>query len=242
MSTDELAASYTFDNEGRMTGQRYPAAQPVGGGADVPGEAFAYGFDAMGRPSTMTSGGGATNWISGVTYNHLGMPTAITAGNASVAGETRAYNVLGQLTQIVSGSYRFDYNFSATANDGRIIRQGGALNGVGQENVFYSYDSLNRLKTALSDSGWNASYGYDGFTNLLSVTPSGAGPSAMNITVNSANNRVNGWSYDANGNTTGKPGFSGSYDVENRLQWGSGPGVRSITATARIIGACTRVS
>ena len=29
---------------------------------------------------------------------------------------------------------------------------------------------------------------------------------------------MNSWSYDANGNTTGKPGFSGSYDVENRLQ------------------------
>ena len=41
-----------------MTGQTYPSAQPVGGGADVPGEVFAYGFDAMGRSATMTSGGG----------------------------------------------------------------------------------------------------------------------------------------------------------------------------------------
>ena len=48
-----------------MTGQTYPTAQPVGGGADVAGEVFACGFDAMGRPTTMTSGGGATNWISG---------------------------------------------------------------------------------------------------------------------------------------------------------------------------------
>jgi len=71
---------------------------------------------------------------------------------------------------------------------------------------------------------WSATYGYDGFTNLLTVTPGGAGPSAMNITVNPATNRVNGWTYDANGNTTGKPGFAGIYDVENRLQWASGPG------------------
>ena len=207
-----------------MTGQSYPGAIPVGGTVDVPGETFAYGFDAMGRPATMSSNAGATSWISGVTYDGLGMPTVISTTNPQVAGETRNYNPLGQLTRIVSGTYRFDYFFSATANDGRIIRQGAALNGVGQENVFYSYDSLNRLKTALSDGGWNASYGYDGFTTLLSVTPSGAGPSAMNITVNWANNRVNGWSYDANWNTTGKPGFTGSYDVENRLQWGSGPG------------------
>ena len=46
----------------------------------------------------------------------------------------------------------------------------------------------------------------------------------MNITVDPATNRVNGWTFDANGNVTAKPGFSGSYDVENRLQWGSGPG------------------
>ena len=58
VSTDELAASYTFDNEGRMIGQTYPTAQPVGGGADVTGEVFAYGFDAMGRPTTMTSAAG----------------------------------------------------------------------------------------------------------------------------------------------------------------------------------------
>ena len=46
----------------------------------------------------------------------------------------------------------------------------------------------------------------------------------MNITVNSATNRVNGWTYDANGNTTAKPGLSAGYDVENRLQRASGPG------------------
>ncbi len=218
VSTDELSASYTFDNEGRMTGQTYPAAQPVGGGADVAGEVFAYGFDAMGRPTTMTSGGGATNWISGVTYNQLGMPTAITAGNASVAGETRAYNVLGQLTQIVSGAYRFDYNFSATANDGRITSQSAYLSGTLQETVSYSYDSLNRMTNA-NGSGWSATYAYDGFTNLTGVVPTGTNaPSPMSVAVNAATNRVNGWNYDANGNTTGKPGFTGSYDVENRLQ------------------------
>ena len=87
----------------------------------------------------------------------------------------------------------------------------------------YGYDSLSRL-TSASGSGWSATYGYDGFTNLLTVTPSGAGPSAMNVAVNPATNRVTGWTYDLNGNVTAKPAFSGSYDVENRLTWGSGPG------------------
>ena len=83
-STNDLDASYTFDNEGRMTGQTYPTASAAG-------ETFAYTFDAMGRPNTMTSNAGATSWITGVTYNHLGLPTAISAGNSSVTGETREY-------------------------------------------------------------------------------------------------------------------------------------------------------
>ena len=59
----------------------------------------------------------------------------------------------------------------------------------------------------------------------MGVTATGTNaPAPMSITVNSATNRVIGWAFDDNGNVTGKPGFSGSYDVENRLQWGSGPG------------------
>ena len=63
---------------------------------------------------------------------------------------------------------------------------------------------------------WSASYAYDGFGNLLTVTPSGAGPSAMSVTVNGLTNRMNGWTYDANGNVTQNGGFSGTYDIENR--------------------------
>jgi len=87
----------------------------------------------------MSSGGGATSWISGVSYNEAGLPTAITAGNAQVAGESREYNVLGQLTRMVSGAYDFRYMFSGTANDGRITAQSAYQGGVLQETVNYSY-------------------------------------------------------------------------------------------------------
>ena len=39
-----------------------------------------------------------------------------------------------------------------------------------------------RMTNAIG-GGWNASYVYDGFTNLLGVTPGGTGPSAMSISV-----------------------------------------------------------
>ncbi|MFN0103858.1 MAG: hypothetical protein ACKV2U_17470, partial [Bryobacteraceae bacterium] len=60
VATDYLESSYTFDNEGRMTGQTYPAAHDLMGTTEVPGVSFAYGFDAMGRPKTMTQGGATT--------------------------------------------------------------------------------------------------------------------------------------------------------------------------------------
>ena len=62
------------------------------------------------------------------------------------------------------------------------------------------YESLNGL-TSTSSNNWTASYGYDGFGNLLTIGPSGAAPSSMTLTVN----------YDANGNVLAKPdGFSGN--------------------------------
>ncbi len=122
----------------------------------------------------------------------------------------------GQMTSLTTGSYRFEYDFNATANDGRINAQRTFVSNSQIESISYSYDSLNRLSNA-NGGNWTAGYGYDGFGNLQTVTPTGAGPSAMNVTVNPATNRLNGWTYDANGNVTAQSGFTGTCDVENRL-------------------------
>jgi YD repeat-containing protein len=166
----------------------------------------------MGRPNTMTG------YIDGVTYNAAGQPTAITTSNPQVNAETRVYNALGQLTSLTSGALRFEYDFSATQNDGRITTQRTFSSGTQIESIGYSYDSLNRLSSATAVGQWSASYGYDGFGNLLSVTPTGSGPSSLSVTVSAATNRVSGWTYDSNGNVTAMPGFTGTYDIENRLK------------------------
>ena len=61
------------------------------GGADTVGEKFTYMFDAMGRPSGMTSNNNATNWIAGVTYNELGLPTASRCNSSG--GEGRGVGI-----------------------------------------------------------------------------------------------------------------------------------------------------
>lgn len=116
-------------------------------------------------------------------------------GNAQVAGESREYNVLGQLTRIVAGSYDNRYVFSTTANDGRVTGQSTYNGGVLQETLGYGYDALNRLASAGTTAGstsWSATYTYDRYTNLTGVTATGAGPAPMNIAVDAATNRVQG--------------------------------------------------
>ena len=136
VASDFLESSYTFDNEGRMTGQTYPAAHPLLDLAETAGVSYTYGFDAMGRPKTMTQGG-ATTLISDVAYNAASQPTTIAAGASWVTAEARAYNVLGQLTSLTSGFTRFEYDFSGSANDGRITAQRTYGNNVLQESIPY---------------------------------------------------------------------------------------------------------
>ena len=93
-------------------------------------------------------------------------------------------------------------------------------NAVSGETVTYSYDSLNRLLTA-NGSGWGDQYGFDPFGNLLSKTVTAGSAPSMSISVNAANNQIQGigLTYDANGNTT--TNFNGgvantvTYDAEN---------------------------
>ena len=209
VASDYLESTYSYTS-GRMTGQTYPSAHDWLGSTEITGPSFSYGFDSMARPHTMTG------YIDGVTYNAAGQPTAITTSNGQVNAEARVYNTLGQLTSLTTGNQKFEYDFSATQNDGRITAQRTYVGGTLQETISYGYDSLNRL-TSANGGSWTAAYGYDGFGNLLSVTPTGSGPSSLGVTVNATNNRVTGWTYDTNGNVTAMPSFTGSYDIENRL-------------------------
>lgn len=77
-----------------------------------------YTYDSMGRARAMAEPppgpSPGPSWLSGVTYNAASQPT-----NFSGLGETRTYNILGQLTQITAGSsFSERYDYSATARTG----------------------------------------------------------------------------------------------------------------------------
>ena len=69
------------------------------------------------------------------------------------------------------------------------------------------YDALNRLLTAVTADNpnipqWGQQFGYDGFGNLLTETVTKGSAPYLNQTVDTATNRVDGQTYDANGNPT----------------------------------------
>jgi RHS repeat-associated protein len=210
-----LTADYTYDNEGRMLTVTYPY-DPL----TEQSPQYTYGFDPMGRLSTLSGGGGPL--IGGVTYN---------AANQALSGlDHRTYNVNGQLTELTAGSYHYKYNFSTTQNNGRIASMQDVASG---EAITYTYDSLNRL-TGASGTGdpqgnWSQTFSYDGFGNLLSKLGNNA-PNVTSWTVNPATNQItsNGAVFDSNGNMTAYgptgqvTGFG--YDEANRVSQVRPPG------------------
>ncbi|MBL8232135.1 MAG: RHS repeat protein, partial [Bryobacterales bacterium] len=177
---------YTFDNEGRMTSLKHGSVID-----------YNYGYDTLGRPSTMTG----TVGVSGVTYNPADQITAMTHSGLV---ETRQYNFRNQLTRItVAGQMDVEYRYSGTQNNGQITQMKNWISG---EEVTYTYDALSRLSAA-STTGpeWGLSFGYDGFGNKVSQTVTKGTAPSMSVAVD-GNNRVVGHTYDASGFPTAVAG------------------------------------
>ena len=204
--TITLTAAFTYDTEGRMTGETYPSDY-VGNTANL-----GYTFDSMGRLNTMTDKIANAAIIQGATYGPANELLTITGGNYinAWAGETRSYNSLKQLTGILAynspGPVSISYNYPATGNNGKIVSQTDDVSG---ETVTYAYDALNRLAAAATQAdisaSWGQSFSYDGFGNLTNVNVTlGTAPTLL-ASYDPGTNHPNaaGLNVDANGN----PGY-----------------------------------
>ena len=215
IATANIQSSYLYNDEGKITSVTYPdtvnpSLAPLGQNAYIAGPTYNYSYDSMYRLSGMTTSAAHDRQQRQL---QRGQPVA----HHELSGTNeRGYNILNQLTTINAGSENLTYNYPTGTNNGKISSMYNAVSG---ETVTYTYDSLNRLPTA-TGSGWGQQYGFDSFGNLLSKTvTSGSGPS-LSVSVNPANNQiqgVSGLSYDANGNQN-----VGTYDAENRLSTAGG--------------------
>lgn len=206
-----LTVNYTYDSQGALTSLSYPRLWP----ATPPQNAtLNYTLDAMERPTGLTDDHNFT-LVSGVTYNAANQ--LLTATFPSGA-ETWVYNSLFQLTQRTTsgGVMNMTYNYTAGANNGQIA---SSVDTVSGETVTYQYDSLKRLLSASSTSGWTETYTNDGFGNLTGMTGTGGAPS-LSVGVDWTTNRITptGVGYDGNGNISRMPGsVSLGYDGANRM-------------------------
>jgi RHS repeat-associated protein len=221
-----LNATYAYNSLGQVTTVQYPFAQWSNGSVVTGGPQYGYTYDAMNRLNGMTGPSNQT-LVRSVSY---GPANQVLQLNASSFTETRTYNANLQLTSLVSGAYHYNYNYSATQNNGRIQSVSDAVSG---ETVAYQYDSLNRLiqasGTGDAQGAWSQAFTFDGFGNLTQKTGSNA-PSNALLATNPANNQLtaNGAQYDGNGNLTayGTGAFAASYayDIENRMSVATGAG------------------
>ncbi len=208
--TTTLAATFSYDSEGRMNQETYPTDNS-GTTANL-----SYTFDSMGRLNTMTDNVAMQELIQGATYGPANELTAITGGSyfGAWAGESRGYNSLKQLTGITSGSVGVSYAYPATGNNGKISSQTDAVSG---ETVTYTYDALNRLATAATQPSfstpWGQSFAYDGFGNLTNVAVTQGSAPTFTATYD-ANNHAGG--EDANGNPGYVPG-TGRFLTPDRM-------------------------
>lgn len=216
-NTQQLAASWTYDNEGKLLTQSYPARS----GQTGSNRTVDFSYDAMSRLQRVRS---SWDWnistyqdvAANAVYNHQGALTSLSILGST---ETRQYNALGQLTRITGLGIDLEYRFRATQNDGKITQQ---KNWVSGEEVTYLYDELERLSSAATTStAWGLAWSYDGFGNRLSQNlTKGTGPTNSTL-VDANTNRISsfGYAYDANGNLTNMPHQNAqmTYDSSNRM-------------------------
>ena len=231
--------AYAYDRAGNLIRQRYPSDRVVD-----------YVYDGAGRIAGAKTG--IDGWYAGgtgtnaVDYEPHGGVKQLLLGNG--LWEQRRYNARLQPTQIglgtaktasgtalgttQSGLLLLDYSYGTASNNGNVLSQrirAGTLN----QNQTYTYDSLNRLKTAGetgSAAAWSQTYTYDRYGNRRVTTGASHGSNQAltpqsTADIDTATNRLAGTkgvnltvAYDAAGNIKADwAGRSFKYDGDHRL-------------------------
>jgi RHS repeat-associated protein len=238
--TSSLDATYQYNSHGQVSAVTYPFKTADPYGTLTPSPTFTYGFDNMGRPTSLADNSqlaslypsqSTSTWVQNVQYDYASRMTSLQYLRAITDSgdgpgytyntQTMSYNVNRQLASLgfsggVTGSVQ--YNYSATQNNGQITQ---AVDSISGETISYQYDALKRLVSASSTpnagssvAAWNQTYQFDGFGNLTQKTVNGT---AYSLAVNAATNQLSSAVYDANGNTTSGAGATMAYDVANRM-------------------------
>ena len=193
--------------------------------------AKSFSYTAAGAVSSMQLGNG--RWESTV-FNERLQPTQIALGSTQFAPNST--------TQFNADLLKLNFAYGTTANNGNVLSQTittpSETHGTTTYPAFvatqiYSYDSLNRLKSAEETSptqpGWKQTFLYDRFGNRnfdtgsdangikTTTLPLGCATAVCNPQIDPATNKLVGYAFDNAGNTkTDANGRQFVYDGENK--------------------------
>lgn len=236
--------SYTYNFDGSLATITYPSGRvitytPSAAGRtlsakDIPNSIVYAGgtcgptgdgacYAAFGGLSLLYNNG--TAFSSTFYYNQRLQPCRIsvkTSGTPPTQCSDTAH--LGTLLDLT-----YDYNLSV-ANNGNVKQITNNLNT--NRTQIYTYDEMNRTKTALTQgtsgsSCWGLDYSYDIYANLRTVALDPGRPSCSWTILNAGvdtNNRITntGFSYDAAGNVLSDGSFNYTWDAESELKTAAG--------------------
>jgi len=235
---------YAYNLAGMLVEQTYPSGRKVKNVFDNNG-------DLSIVQSKKSENHGFWNYAKNFTYNPSGAVTSMQLGNGQ--WQSNQFNSRMQMTAAYLGTtpnssnlLKLDFGYGSSQNSGNLLSQTITVPTVGTEQGFtavqnYSYDSLNRLKSATetinSTESWKQTFVFDRYgnrnfdevetTTLPKSCMDGSNPvmcaadrKIYNPSVNQNNNRLNAsedYSYDSSGNTTNDPqGRVFRYDGENK--------------------------
>jgi YD repeat-containing protein len=222
---------YAYNLSGELTSLTYPSGRVVQESYDAIGRLCAVGTSG----ATCTTG---TNYVSGFAYNTASQVTGLNYGNGVAATLTYSADRLQmQGLSYAKGaqtlaSWNYWYKTDATncpnapaGNDSET--QCINDNVDSGRNVTYSYDSLYRLSTAVTNGStaypkWGLSWSYDRYGNRTAQSIASGCVAPMtcptnSVTVDTSTNRISGspYAYDANGNMTNDGVNAVTYDGES---------------------------
>lgn len=194
------------------------------------GNVVNYTYDTMGRVSGITMQDNLlaipTPLVSSASYFPFGSLKGFTYGNGIIENKTVDLNY-HLINKTINSIVNFTLGYDAVGN---ILTSTDNLSGLNQ---IFSYDSLNRLKTASQASGYGShAYVYDALGNRTNQTINSV---TSNYVMQTTSNRIASqndgfawtYTYDTNGNITSKThpdaknvageGWYYTYSASNRL-------------------------
>ncbi len=232
MSGQTYTFSYTWNLAGALTSETFPSGRTV-----------SISYDGANRVSGITGTVGSTQktYLSDVNYAPQGSPNWYLYGNNLCRAFT--YNSRLQTTSMIDSAVNGaapngssctngpnehlvqSFTWGTTNNNGNLQSVTTSHGGPNYPqfltfNTSFTYDGVNRLKTASDSGGWSRTFGYDQFGNMWTSANSGLPTSSLMPTSNvftGGANRISGATYDAAGNQTVAGADSYTYDAENRL-------------------------